>query len=45
MPNQHDMLTGSDSHGRIPVGAAALLTCNNWTSNADTDRVILGHHD
>jgi hypothetical protein len=45
MPNEHDMLTGSDSHGRIPVGAAAVLTCNNWTSNADTDRAIVGHHD
>ena len=44
-PNQHDILTGSDSHGRIPVGAAAVLTCNNWTSSADTDRTILGHHD
>jgi hypothetical protein len=45
MPNEHDMLTGSDSHGRIPVGAAAVLTCNNWMSNADTDRAIVGHHD
>ena len=45
MPNQHDMMTGSDSLGRIPVGAPQLLTCNNWTSNADTDRAILGHHD
>jgi hypothetical protein len=45
MPNEHDMLTGSNSHGRIPVGAAAVLTCNNWTSNADTDRALLGHHD
>ena len=44
-PNQHDILTGSDSHGRIPVGAAATLTCNNWTSNADTERTIVGHHD
>jgi hypothetical protein len=45
MPNEHDMLTGTDSHGRIPVGAAAVLTCNNWMSNADTDRAIVGHHD
>ncbi len=44
-PNQHDMLTGSDSHGRLPIGAAATLTCNNWTSNADSERTILGHHD
>jgi hypothetical protein len=45
MPNEHDMLTGSDSHGRTPIGAAAVLTCNNWTSNADTDRALVGHHD
>ena len=45
MPNEHDMLTGSDSHGRIPVGAAQVLTCNNWMSNADTDWAIVGHHD
>jgi hypothetical protein len=45
MPNEHDILTGSDSNGRIPVGAAQVLTCNNWTSNADTDRAIVGHHD
>jgi len=45
MPNEHDMMTGSDSHGRIPIGAAQVLTCNNWTSNADTDRALLGHHD
>jgi hypothetical protein len=45
MPNEHDMLTGSDSHGRIPLGAAAVTTCNNWMSNADTDRAIVGHHD
>jgi hypothetical protein len=44
-PNQHDILTGSDSHGRIPVGAANVLTCNNWTSNSNTDRTIVGHHD
>jgi hypothetical protein len=44
-PNQHDILTGSDSHGRIPIGAANVLTCNNWTSNLDSDRAIVGHHD
>ena len=44
-PNQHDMLTGSDSLGRVPVGAGNVLTCNNWTSNSDTDRTIVGHHD
>jgi len=44
-PNQHDILTGSDSHGRIPIGAANVLTCNNWTSNLDSDRAIVGHSD
>jgi hypothetical protein len=44
-PNEHDILTGSDSHGRIPVGAANVLTCNNWTSSDNADRTIVGHHD
>ncbi len=44
-PNQHDIMTGSDSLGRVPTGAAQVLSCNNWMSNADTDRTIVGHHD
>ena len=44
-PNQHDMLTGSDSHGRVLLGAPNTTTCDNWTSNADTSRAMLGHHD
>jgi hypothetical protein len=52
-PNQHDILTGSDSHGRARAGADDT-TCNNYTSNASpppgTPRgqgpgVWLGHHD
>ena len=43
--NQHDMLTGSDSHGRVLLGAGNTTTCDNWTSNADTSRAMLGHHD
>ena len=43
-PNVHDILTGSDSHGRLPIGSAAMLTCNNWTSNS-TGSAIVGHHD
>ena len=43
-PNQHDILTGSDSHGRLPLGNAANTTCNNWTSNS-AGSAILGHHD
>jgi len=43
-PNQHDMLTGSDSRGMLVPGNAALTTCNNWTSNS-TGNAMLGHHD
>ena len=44
MPNQHDMVTGSDSTGRALIGAAANTTCGNYTSNA-MGSVMLGHHD
>src|SRR6187397_705330 len=43
-PNQHDILTGSDSHGRALLGAAANTTCNNWTSDS-TGSAMVGHHD
>jgi hypothetical protein len=43
-PNQHDILTGSDSHGRLLFGTAPNTTCNNWTSNA-AGSAGLGHHD
>jgi len=43
-PNQHDILTGSDSHGRVMIGSPATTTCNNWTSNS-TGNAIVGHHD
>jgi hypothetical protein len=43
-PNQHDILTGTDSFGRLPIGNAANTTCNNWTSNS-TGSAIVGHHD
>lgn len=43
-PNQHDILTGSDSHGRALPGDAAETTCNNWTSNG-SGRAMVGHHD
>jgi len=53
MPNQHDILTGSDSFGRARAGTDDN-TCSNYTSNAapaaGTPRgqgpgVWLGHHD
>jgi hypothetical protein len=43
-PNQHDILTGSDSHGRVPAGPANTTTCNNWTSNGEGS-AMLGHSD
>jgi hypothetical protein len=45
-PNQHDILTGSDSLGRALPGDAASTTCGNWTSNtAGAGSAMLGHHD
>ena len=43
-PNQHDILTGSDSHGRALLGRASTTTCNNWTSN-DAGTAMIGHSD
>ena len=44
MPNQHDILTGSDSDGRaFPAGLDT--TCNNWTSDTDMNHAMLGHAD
>ena len=43
-PNRHDILTGSDSHGRALLGTAATTTCGNWTSN-DEGSAMVGHHD
>jgi hypothetical protein len=42
--NQHDMLTGSDSDGRAFTDGLDH-TCNNWSSDTDTNRAMLGHHD
>lgn len=43
-PNRHDMLTGSDSLGRLVPGNGALTTCNNWTSDGEGNAIV-GHHD
>jgi hypothetical protein len=44
-PNQHDILTGSQSDGRAFTDAMDH-TCSNYTSNADgRGTVQLGHHD
>ena len=53
-PNQHDILTGSDSHGRALTGDPARTTCSNWTSSAGNTAAqgqppsagaTVGHHD
>jgi len=48
-PQQHDMLTGSDSHGRaFPSGMSNQAddrTCNNWTSDSPDAHAMIGHHD
>ena len=53
-PNQHDILTGSDSHGRARASETVDTTCSNYTSNQDPPQgtargqgpgVWLGHHD
>jgi hypothetical protein len=43
-PNQHDILTGSDSHGRALLGRASTTTCDNWTNN-DVGMAMIGHSD
>ena len=44
-PNQHDILTGSDSHGRAIAGEMDT-TCGNYTLNTDgRGSVMVGHHD
>ena len=48
-PQEHDMLTGSDSHGRaFPPGMSNQAddrTCNNWTSDSRDAHAMIGHHD
>jgi hypothetical protein len=43
-PNQHDIITGSDSLGRVVAGTMDT-TCGNYTSNAEIGSVMVGHHD
>jgi len=43
MPNEHDMLTGSQPDGTA-YPAAKDMTCKNWTSNSD-GTAQLGHSD
>ena len=43
MPNQHDMLTGSQADGRAFTDGMDH-TCNNWTSSGEGS-AMLGHND
>ena len=44
-PNQHDMLTGSDSTGRA-FPPEPDRTCSNWTNGAaGAGAAMVGHHD
>src|SRR5688572_26378309 len=51
MPNQHDIMTGSDSSGMLIMtmdpmtNMPAQTTCNDWTSNAVTPGPQVGHTD
>lgn len=42
-PNQHDIMTGSDSMG-MAFPAGLDTTCSNWTSSGDGSAQV-GHHD
>ncbi|MFM9972129.1 MAG: hypothetical protein ACKVQK_27425 [Burkholderiales bacterium] len=43
-PNMHDILTGSDSHGRA-FAMSADTTCGNWTKSGAEGSANVGHHD
>lgn len=43
-PNQHDIMTGSDSIGRAFI-TTEDRSCKNWTSADPADRTFVGHHD
>lgn len=42
-PNEHDILTGTDSNGHFST-AGGDTTCSNWTSNGEGSAIV-GHHD
>ena len=42
-PNQHDILTGSNTDGRALPGSGDT-TCGNWTSSTE-GAAMVGHHD
>lgn len=44
-PNEHDIMTGSDSNGMLLLVANMTTTCNDWTSNTLTPGPQVGHSD
>ncbi len=42
--NEHDIITGSDSHG-MALTDGMDGTCMNWTSASDDAHAMVGHHD
>ena len=42
-PNEHDILTGSDSAGMYST-AGGDTTCNNWSKSGEGSAIV-GHHD
>lgn len=42
-PNEHDIITGSDSAGKFST-AGGDTTCGNWTKSAGGSAIV-GHHD
>lgn len=44
MPSEHDIMTGTDSRGYAFTNGL-YHTCKNWTSDANDDIVVVGHHD
>jgi hypothetical protein len=40
-PNRHDILTGSLPDGTVAAG----MTCEDWTSSAESTAGMVGHHD
>jgi hypothetical protein len=43
-PNEHDIMTGSDTQGMLLMGAEQT-TCEDWTSNTLTPGPQVGHSD
>src|SRR5262245_6290749 len=42
-PNEHDIMTGSDSQGMLLLEADVTTTCDDWTSSSLTPGPQVGH--